>query len=293
MKSPVLLLCLSCTAAKKASRDAASPFTFARRLQGDDDDGLPSCLTDCNVTDDGLDCAGFSDVDSSCASDCDAGTKDQYLAYCATQSAEGTCASLLGAATTCADGVLSEISASLPADVVDHGTTSGGWCSGGVDDCSSDLDLDAAACWGLCAMKYGADLVAIDLADGECCCQDKCECMADVEDGNYVYTTSAITTLPAECTAETDDDDAVVIPATCADATTLIIEECRGPLFQQGCLNEARAYTECKWNAITALIDPSLSCALTCPASELGSESALASGPFLAASFLAAVGTAL
>jgi len=117
--------------------------------------------------------------------------------------------------------------------------------------------------------------------------------MADVEDGNYVYTTSAITTLPAECTAETDDDDdAITIPATCADATTntAFIEECRGPLFQQGCLDEARAYTECKWNAITALIDPCLSCALTCPASALGSDSALASGPFLAASFLAAVG---
>ena len=291
MKSPVLLLCLSCTAAKKASRDAANPFTFARRLQGDDD--FPSCLADCVITDDHFDCDGVADVDSSCASDCDAGVQDQYVAFCAPIIAQNTCASLLGAATTCADGVLSEISASLPADVVDHGTTSGGWCSGGVDDCSSDLDLDAAACWGLCAMKYGADLVAIDLADGECCCQDKCECMADVEYGYYVYTTSAITTLPAECTAETDDDDAVVIPATCADATTLIIEECRGPLFQQGCLDEARAYTECRWNAITALIDPSLSCALTCPAGALGSDSALASGPFLAASFLAAVGAAL
>ena len=163
-----------------------------------------------------------------------------------------------------------------------------------MDDCSTDHDpeFDAAACWGLCALKYPNSLVAIDLNEGSCCCQDKCECMANIEDGNYVYTDASITTLPADCGGGGgDDDDVGPLPATCADAAanSEFVWECKGgPAYQQGCVDEWHAYVECKWNGIVAFVDSSQSCALSCAdalsdAAALGSDAAAARGPLLAA----------
>ena len=282
------------------------------------DDGGGACLDDCAYTNDDFDCAGFTDVASSCASDCDASLANEYALHCAKQLTEDTCASLLDAATTCAcdnfnvcDSGITGYENSLPSDAVDHGTTNGGWCSGGVDDCSMDHgpEFDAAACWGLCALKYPDSLVAIDLNEGSCCCQDKCECMANIEDGNEVYTDASITTLPANC-GDDDDDDVGPLPATCADgaANSEFVWECGGgPVYQQGCVDEWHAYVECKWNAIVAFVDSSQSCALSCAdalsspaptprptdAAALGSDAAAARGPLLATAVLGAAAAAL
>ena len=254
--------------------------------------------------------------------DCDASLANEFAFYCATRLNEDTCASLLDAATTCAcdnfnvcDDGITGYENSLPSDAVDHGTTNGGWCSGGVDDCSTDHDpwFDAAACWGLCALKYPDSLVAIDLNEGSCCCQDKCECMANIEDGNEVYTDASITTLPADCGGG-DDDDVGPLPPTCADAAanSEFVWECKGgPAYQQGCVDEWHAYVECKWNAIVAFVDSSQSCALSCAdalsspapapaptprptdAAALGSAAAAARGPLLATAVLGAAAAAL
>ena len=275
----------------------------------DHEHGLYACFDDC-PEDDENDCAGFTaDVASSCVADCDASLANEFAFYCATRLNEDTCASLLDAATTCAcdnfnvcDSGITGYENSLPSDAVDHGTTNGGWCSGGVDDCSTDHDpwFDAAACWGLCALKYPDSLVAIDLHEGSCCCQDKCECMANIEDGNYVYTDASITTLPANCGGD-DDDDVGPLPATCADAAanSEFVWECKGgPAYQQGCVDEWHAYVECKWNGIVAFVDSSQSCALSCAdalsdAAALGSDAAAARGPLLATAVLGAAAAAL
>ena len=246
----------------------------------DDDDGLFACFDDCPEDDDAdspTECAGFTDVASSCASDCDDSTANDYAFDCATRLTEDTCASLLDAATTCAcdnfnvcDSGITGYENSLPSDAVDHGTTNGGWCSGGVDDCNmDDTYFDAAACWGLCALKYPDSLVAIDLNEGACCCQTECECMANIEDGNHVYTDASITTLPANCGG--DDDDVGPLPATCADAAanSEFVWECGGgPAYQQGCVDEWHAYVECKWNYFPAIVDGTYtsgpSCSLSC-----------------------------
>jgi len=186
-----------------------------------DDDG-DACLDDCSFTNDddevGWDCAGFTDIASSCLADCDASLANEFAFHCAEMYTKTLCYAEKTAAKTCAcaelnvcdDSGITGYENSLPSDALDHGTTNGGWCSGGVDDCSTDHDpwFDAAACWGLCALKYPDSLVAIDLNEGSCCCQDKCECMANIEDGNFVYTDASITTLPANC----GDDDDVLHP---------------------------------------------------------------------------------
>ena len=206
-----------------------------------------------------------------------------------------------------------EIHPTWQGHVGDHGATNGGWCSGGVDDCSMDDDpeFDAAACWGLCALKYPDSLVAIDLNEGSCCCQDKCECMANIEDGNYVYTDASITTLPANCGDDDDDDYFGPIPATCADAAdSEFIRECRGgPVWQQDCVDEWHAYVECRWGYIPAIVDGTYtsgpSCSLSCAdalsspaprptnATALGSDAAAARGPLLTTAVLGAAAAAL
>ena len=136
--------------------------------------------------------------------------------------------------------------------------------------------------------------------------------MANIEDGNEVYTDASITTLPANCG---DDDDAVgPLPAACADAAadSEFIWECGGgPVYHQGCVDEWHAYVECKWNAIVAVVDSSQSCALSCAdalsspapapaptprptdAAALGSDAAAARGPLLATAVLGAAAAAL
>ena len=297
-----------------------------------DDDG-DACLDDCSFTNDddevGWDCAGFTDIASSCLADCDASLANEFAFHCAEMYTKTLCYAEKTAAKTCACAELNVCDDSgitgysLPSDAVNHGATNGGWCSGGVDDCSMDDDpeFDAAACWGLCALKYPDSLVAIDLNEGSCCCQDKCECMANIEDGNFVYTDASITTLPANCG---DDDDAVgPLPAVCADAAadSEFIWECGGgPVYQQGCVDEWHAYVECKWNYFPAIVDGtytsgpscSLSCAdaLSSPApapaptprpadaavngtGQLGSDAAAARGPLLATAVLGAAAAAL
>ena len=70
------------------------------------------------------------------------------------------------------------------------------WGSG-LGSCSSDLDewvgyaSNVDDCWTQCEAAYGSDLVAIDLRpNGECRCQDACECMEDTDDGDIHLITS-------------------------------------------------------------------------------------------------------
>ena len=59
-------------------------------------------------------------------------------------------------------------------------TWESGWCSGGVDKCFEMSDR--ASCWDTCVWELGDNLVAADFykEDGECCCQDKCVCGAEI-----------------------------------------------------------------------------------------------------------------
>ena len=331
-------LSLGGTNAKYAGDDGSYSYSYDDD-GGDDDFSLEGCLDDCNFikTDDDCsecwgswDCAGFADIASSCLADCDASQANDFAFHtCVGSLTETLCYAERTAAQTCAcaelnvcdlTGVGDITGYSLPGDVVDHGTTNGGWCSGGVDDCSMEDDpdeFDAAACWGLCALKYPDSLVAIDLNEGSCCCQDKCECMANIEDGNYVYTDASITTLPADCGGDDDDDYFGPIPATCADAAdSEFIRECRGgPVWQQDCVDEWHAYVECRWGYIPAIVDGTYtsgpSCSLSCAdalsssapapapaprpanATALGSDAAAARGPLLATAVLGAAAAAL
>ena len=204
-------LALGGTNAKYAGDDGSYSYSYDDD-GGDDDFSLEGCLDDCNFikTDDDCsecwgswDCAGFADIASSCLADCDASLANEFAFHCAEMYTKTLCYAEKTAAKTCACAELNVCDDSgitgysLPSDAVNHGATNGGWCSGGVDDCSMDDDpeFDAAACWGLCALKYPDSLVAIDLNEGSCCCQDKCECMANIEDGNEVYTDASITTV--------------------------------------------------------------------------------------------------
>merc|ERR1712138_392868 len=87
-----------------------------------------------------------------------------------------------------------------PDGSIPHGSLMG-WCY-------SDLDrlIGCAAspgeCWTMCEDAYGDGLVAIDWwDDGECFCQNDCECMEDVgDDEGYLITRdSRVGALPHEC----------------------------------------------------------------------------------------------
>ena len=252
-----------------------------------DDDGLDdgdACLDDCSFTsyDDevgwGWDCAGFTDIASSCLADWrrasagerlrvplrDAVAYQDIVLY--RKDGRETCA--CDNFNVCDSGITGYEN-SLPSDAVDHGTTNGGGAPGAWTTAARTTipSSTPAACWGLCALKYPDSLVAIDLNEGSCCCQDRCECMANIEDGNEVYTDASITTLPADCGGDDDDDDVGPLPATCADgaANSEFIWECGGgPVYQQGCVDEWHAYVECKWNyrRVRRLNGPS--CSLSC-----------------------------
>ena len=81
-----------------------------------------------------------------------------------------------------------------------------GWCSSDLDEYVGDTS-DASACWTTCEGRYGSDLVAIDWTpDGECYCQDDCQCMEDTDDSDihsdiHLITRSDVASLPNACSA--------------------------------------------------------------------------------------------
>ena len=94
-----------------------------------------------------------------------------------------------------------------PDGSIPHGAAMG-WCYSDLDE-----DIGCAAspgdCWERCSDGYGDDLVAIDWwDDGECFCQNDCECMEDVgDDEGYLITRdSAVASLPHECGPDEGDE---------------------------------------------------------------------------------------
>ena len=86
--------------------------------------------------------------------------------------------------------------------------TGNGWCSSDLDDHVGDTST-ASACWTMCENTY-SDLVAIDWTpDGECWCQDDCQCMEDsFDDDIHLITGSSIATLPNECVSACPAEEA-------------------------------------------------------------------------------------
>ncbi len=84
-----------------------------------------------------------------------------------------------------------------------------GWCSSDLDDYVGDTS-DASACWTMCENTYGSDLVAIDWTpDGECWCQDDCQCMEDTEDDDiHLITRSDVAALPNTCVSACPAEEA-------------------------------------------------------------------------------------
>ena len=162
--------------------------------------------------------------------------------------------------------------------------TGNGWCSSDLDELIGSTS-DASACWTMCENTY-ADLVAIDWTpDGECWCQDDCQCMEDsFDDDIHLITGSSIATLPNECVsacpaeeaafqdclskqqsldddffAGGDDDD--FSPNTCDDVQQHLSNgECEGPAV---CQTEYQAYVECYYEDI-AREELGQTCDFTC-----------------------------
>ena len=84
-----------------------------------------------------------------------------------------------------------------------------GWCSSDLDEYVGDTS-DASACWTTCEARYGSDLVAIDWTpDGECYCQDDCQCMEDTDDDDiHSITRSDVASLPDACVAACPAEEA-------------------------------------------------------------------------------------
>ena len=85
-----------------------------------------------------------------------------------------------------------------------------GWCYSDLnDEPPGGCTASPADCYLLCLDWKGDNLVAIDWwDDGECWCQDDCECIAEIGDmdGYLITRDSAVPTLPGECAFVTDDD---------------------------------------------------------------------------------------
>jgi len=126
----------------------------------------------------------------------------------------------------------------------------------------------------MCEDRYGSDLVAIDWTpDGECYCQDDCQCMEDTDDSEIQLLTrgdvaslpnTCVSACPAEETAfvdclskqrsldddyfaddDDDDDDDDFSPNTCDDVQQwLSTGECDGPSV---CRAEYNAWVECHY----------------------------------------------
>ena len=104
-------------------------------IDGGGDEG-DACLDDCSFTivDDevGWDCAGFTDIASSCLADCDASLANDFAFHCAEMYTKTYCYAERTAAKTCACAELNVCDDSgitgysLPSDAVNHGATNGG-----------------------------------------------------------------------------------------------------------------------------------------------------------------------
>ncbi len=152
--------------------------------------------------------------------------------------------------------------------------TGNGWCSSDLDEYIGDAST-ASACWRMCENTYGSDLTAIDWTpDGECYCQDDCQCMEDADDGDiHLITRSDVASLPNVCISacpaeeaafedclskqrsldddyfasdDDDGDDDDFSPNTCADVQEWLSQgECaRGPSV---CRTEYNAWVECHY----------------------------------------------
>ena len=85
--------------------------------------------------------------------------------------------------------------------------TGNGWCSSDLDELIGSTS-DANACWTMCEDRY-ADLVAIDWTpDGECWCQNDCQCMEDTHDGDIHLITSDVAALPNTCASPCPAEEA-------------------------------------------------------------------------------------
>ena len=165
-----------------------------------------------------------------------------------------------------------------------------GWCSSDLDQYVGDTST-ASACWTECEGRYGSDLVAIDWTpDGECYCQDDCQCMEDTEDSDIqMLTRSDVASLPDVCISacpaeeaafedclsqqnsldddffsgddDDDGDDDDFSPQSCDDVQQHLSNgECEGPAV---CQTEYQAYVECTYEDV-AQSSLGLTCDFTC-----------------------------
>ena len=171
-----------------------------------------------------------------------------------------------------------------------------GWCSSDLDEYVGDTST-ASACWTECEGRYGSDLVAIDWTpDGECYCQDDCQCMEDTEDSDIqLLTRSDVASLPDVCISacpaeeaafedclsqqnsldddffsgddDDDGDDDDFSPQSCDDVQQHLSNgECEGPAV---CQTEYQAYVECTYeDAAQSFLGLTcdFACARDCPA---------------------------
>ena len=89
---------------------------------------------------------------------------------------------------------------SSPSGTTNHGAGNG-WCRSGLDDLVG-CAASPSDCSEMCVEAYGDNLVAIDwVDDGDCYCQNDCQCMQDVGDDEVYLITrdSAVASLPQEC----------------------------------------------------------------------------------------------
>ena len=216
--------------------------------------------------------------------------------FAAVQSAIESTYACLG--ITCADvGTRSGFAACTDPTNNDWGTGNG-WCMSDLDKMIGST-ADAGACWTMCENTYGSDLTAIDWTpDGDCYCQDACECMDSTEDSDiHLITSITVAALPNECVsacpaqetafeecvskqqslnddffADDDggDDDDDFSPNTCADVQQHLSNgECEGPAV---CQTEYQAYVECHYEDMAQSF-LGLTCDLSC-SGNLGSDAA-------------------
>ena len=89
-----------------------------------------------------------------------------------------------------------------PGGTTYHSDHSKGWCYSDLDELiGCTASPSPGECWTMCLGYYGDDLVAIDWnEDGECFCQNDCQCMEDVgDDEGYLITRDTFPVLPQEC----------------------------------------------------------------------------------------------
>lgn len=84
-----------------------------------------------------------------------------------------------------------------------------GWCYSDLDDCDghpADAYTSVAKCWASCADRYGASLVAVDVASN-CCCQNACECNNGGTFDVGLSPSVSASALDESCLDDWDDDD--------------------------------------------------------------------------------------